>query len=410
MSANLIGTTTAKVREDFSAANQSPLWVTRKEGAGMTVDWTVPSALRISAGTTASSETVLRYADPFEAPARAMFLAQDLVFLSQRIVNQEFELRLVSDDGTEYVSWVFDGTVATTAKMRSANGGAPAVDTTLPTPNTATGAAAFELELWIDECYWHARASDSVNARTTSSVRNRRIPDPHVPLFVELVVRNLATAPASNTILSLDAVLIQDITELSVEVTGGRGGGAASQAVPVLVSSGALTVSSLTPGSTATALGKAEDAVHTTGDVGVEVLGVRAPAAPTAATSAAGDYSYLLVDAEGKVINSNQAESGLTVQAVVDATLATDVALVAAAGAGVRTYLTDLTLENTGATANRVIVSDGATRVFSATVPPGTTFGKTFSTPLRGTAATALNVRLGAAGTVTVSASGYRAI
>lgn len=406
MSGNLVATTTAKVREDFSPEGQGSLWITRKEGAGMTVDWSAASALRITTGTTPSQETILRYAESFETPVRAMFLAHDLVFLSQRIANQEFELRLVSDDGTEYVSWLFDGISATAAKMRSANQGVPALDGAITTPNTATGAAVFELEAWNDECYWHARAADSVNARSTSQARNRRIPDPHTPLFLELVVRNLAVAPASSTTMSLDAVLVQDITELTAEITGGRGGGALSQAMPVIVmGSAAVTV-----GAAAASIGKAEDAVHATGDVGVEMLGVRQAATPVSLTTAVGDYSAVLTDAEGKLITANEADPIHTVQAVVDATLAASAALVAAGAAGIRMYVTDLTFENTGAATNRVTVFDGATRIFSATVQPGQTFDKSFVTPLRGSAATALNVALGVAGTVTISVSGYRGI
>lgn len=406
---NLVGTTMKKVREDFSAVGASPMWDVRKLGAGMAVDWSVASALRVTTGTTASQETVLRYRDPFETPVRVMFLALGAQLLSQRIANQEFELRLVSDDGTEYVAWLLDGTVATTGKLRSANGGVAAADTTATVPDTGTASTVLELESWNDECYWHARAADSLNARSNSQVRNRRIPDPGTPLYVEIVARNLGTAPASTTTLQLDAITVQDITELSVEVTGGRGSGSASQTVPVSVV-GSPSVNGMTPGSGAANLGKAEDAVHTSGDVGVEILGVRQPTTPIAATSAAADYSPILTDAEGKLITANEADPIHTVQAVLDATLASAVAIVASGAAGIRLYVTDLAFENTGAAAARVVISDGATRVFSATVPPGTTFDKSFITPLRGTAATALNVALGAAGTVTVSVSGYRGI
>lgn len=406
---NLVGTTVTKVREDFSAAGQSRLWETRKEGAGMTVDWNTASALRILTGTTANQETVLRYAEPLETPVRVMFLSLAAQLLSQRIANQEFELRLVSDDGTEYVSWLLDGTVATSSKLRSANGGVAAADAAATIPDTGTGSVVLELESWNDECYWHARTADSLSARANSYVRNRRIPNPNARLFVEIAVRNLATAPASSTTLQLDAITIQDVTELSVEVTGGRGGGSASQSVPVSVI-GALGISSLTPGTSATQLGKSEDAVHASGDVGIEVLGVRQATTPVALTTAAGDYSALLTDAEGKLITANEADPVHTVQAVLDATLASSVAIVAAGAAGVRLYVTDLAFENTGAAANRVIVYDGATRIFSATVQPGQTFDKSFITPLKGTAATALNVALGVAGTVTISVSGYRGI
>lgn len=229
-----VGTVQNKIREDFSEATQGKKWLTRKNTAGMIVDWSSqPSGIRIGTGT-AVGELVLRYNMPFETPVRAMFSALGTAILSQRIANQEFELRLASDDGTEILSILLDGTSTTTAKQRSSNEGLLATDTTYTIPDTATGSPALELESWIDECYWHARQADSVTPRTNSVVRNRRIPDPHTQLYVEIVARNTAVA-ASNTYLTLDAVTVQDISEMTAEITGGRGGGAASQAVPVNV-------------------------------------------------------------------------------------------------------------------------------------------------------------------------------
>lgn len=59
------------------------------------------------------------------------------------------------------------------------------------------------------------------------------------------------------------------------------------------------TVSVIIPGTAASNLGKAEDAVHASGDVGVMSLAVRADTA--AATAANGDYHPLLVDASGRL-------------------------------------------------------------------------------------------------------------
>lgn len=83
---------------------------------------------------------------------------------------------------------------------------------------------------------------------------------------------------------------------------------ASAVAVPVTDNSGSLTVdnggtfavqvTSVTPGTAATSLGKAEDAAHTTGDVGVMALVVRVDSA-AALAGADGDYSPLQVDANG---------------------------------------------------------------------------------------------------------------
>lgn len=60
---------------------------------------------------------------------------------------------------------------------------------------------------------------------------------------------------------------------------------------------GDVDVTSITPGTTATALGKAEDAAHTTGDVGVMALGVQQTT--LAALAANGDYVPAQMDALG---------------------------------------------------------------------------------------------------------------
>jgi len=159
---------------------------------------------------------------------------------------------------------------------------------------------------------------------------------------------------------------------------------------------------------TSGAFPKAEDAVAASGDIGAFTLGVRAPVTPVAATSAAGDYSAFLVDAEGKtIISGAYAAPEQTKQARIDYTAITDLQLLPSAGAGLRNYITDLTVENTGASAARFLLRDGTTTVWSCTVPAGSTFTKVWETPLRLTAATVVNGQLGVAGTVTVSVSGY---
>lgn len=76
----------------------------------------------------------------------------------------------------------------------------------------------------------------------------------------------------------------------------------AGDADGVLVNLGAnndVTVTAITPGTSATNLGKAEDAVHASGDVGVMALAVRADT--PAATGANGDYVALIVDSSGRL-------------------------------------------------------------------------------------------------------------
>ncbi len=64
--------------------------------------------------------------------------------------------------------------------------------------------------------------------------------------------------------------------------------------------SGTWNIGTVTPGSAATNLGKAEDAVHASGDIGVMALAVRADTAVSLA-GASGDYIPLIVDSTGRL-------------------------------------------------------------------------------------------------------------
>lgn len=81
----------------------------------------------------------------------------------------------------------------------------------------------------------------------------------------------------------------------------------------------------------------------------------------------------------------------------------------AAQAAGIRNYVTGAQFSNSGASAIDVIILDGVTEIWRATVAPNGFVNATFQTPLRGTAATALNVNLSAAGTVRSNVQGFSA-
>lgn len=86
----------------------------------------------------------------------------------------------------------------------------------------------------------------------------------------------------------------------------------------------------------------------------------------------------------------------------------TAVAMKAAAGAGVRNYVTGFTAYNNSATASVISIQDGTTVIYTDYLPANGSIRVTFPSPLRGTANTAMNVVLATAATSTfVSAQGY---
>ncbi len=93
-------------------------------------------------------------------------------------------------------------------------------------------------------------------------------------------------------------------------------------------------------------------------------------------------------------------------------TNATATAARAAGAAGVRNYVTAIQYQNTSATASEIQIQDGATPIWRGNAPASMALPAVieFPTPLRGTAATALNVQLITTGTATfVNAQGYQA-
>jgi hypothetical protein len=115
------------------------------------------------------------------------------------------------------------------------------------------------------------------------------------------IAASAATVAVSNA--GLTALNAAISTEVQVDVVGALPAGtnaigklAANSGVDI----GDVDVTSVTPGTTASSLGKAEDAAHSSGDVGVLAMAVRRDAAAVGSDTD-GDYSTLNVDASGRL-------------------------------------------------------------------------------------------------------------
>jgi len=89
------------------------------------------------------------------------------------------------------------------------------------------------------------------------------------------------------------------INDASGSITVDNGNLSSIDSKITTVNTGSVTVVSVAPGTGATNLGKAEDAAHTSGDVGVMALGVRQDA-DTSPVSADGDYHSLIFNSIGR--------------------------------------------------------------------------------------------------------------
>lgn len=139
---------------------------------------------------------------------------------------------------------------------------------------------------------------------------------------------------------------------------------------------------------------EAHDAVPTANPV--RVAGRARNFNPTA-VSATGDVADIMVDMIGRQVTLPYAIPESTWQYAAASggiTNTTDVAAKAAAAAGVRNYITNISLKNANAVATEFVVKDGATVIYRTHLPASMSAPEIvrFPVPLRGTAATAVNV------------------
>ncbi len=141
-------------------------------------------------------------------------------------------------------------------------------------------------------------------------------------------------------------------------------------------------------------------------------IGAHARSADVGAVSS-GQMASCITDLVGKLIVLPYGIPEVSWQAVTSAKTDTaDTAIKASAGAGLRNYITSLTVTNDHATVGTVVeVKDGSTVIHRGYAgPAGGGYTLPFPTPLKGTAATAVNVANITTGSNTyVSMSGYAA-
>lgn len=243
-------------------------------------------------------------------------------------------------------------------------------------------------------------------------------------------VANTAPATSTTTASIIYSGILQtryfrlNVTGIASGTTAGVVEFFAQPAVPtqptVVLSSGSLT--SVVPGTAATALGKAEDAGHTTGDTGVFALGVRNEST-TQITSADLDYSPLSVDAYGDQFVRMDHQNRINCSADNIAATLTELTGCSAPGAG-SIYIQTVVAQSTTATGGQFLLRQGTgtncgtgtASVFpssataarwSAPANTGSPFAVTLVPPIKLTALNALCVLGVATNTTTITATGF---
>lgn len=233
-------------RADFTLSPLDPAkWTDRSVTPGNSTATVTGGNLVIAAGVGTNQERIIESVPVFSVGMLARFA----LLISQRIVNQEIRIEIVSvtdnGDGTyttdedSRASWLFDGTVVTTAKYEVGVGltTTGATQSASGTITTTAATSIFEITHTNDETVFSQRPIDSTAVRAAQFVKTQNIPSPSKLYRLRIRVKNLAVAPASNTNVTLAFVSCTDYNELMAEITGGRGDAQPGAGIPVNIAS-----------------------------------------------------------------------------------------------------------------------------------------------------------------------------
>lgn len=224
-----INNTTELARYEFAGTALPTEWNILQQGTGQSVS-VGSSAVTIAAGTTASAQTILRCTNRFRIKAYVRFVIQ----LSQRIANQNIYFELTNESGTTFARYDFNGTTATTAQCQTGNQGTNNTAVSVTCPTTASY-GTFDIYADTQDVVFSSTASNANSVKSGIASFDRLILDPDEDYFIQVRVTNGGTAPATNTNVLVDAVVLQDLTGVKVDIVRGDGTAALTNAAPVQV-------------------------------------------------------------------------------------------------------------------------------------------------------------------------------
>lgn len=309
--------------------------------------------------------------------------------------------------GWNKIELLYNGTTATSALFNTRRKG---WQNTAATATINTSASGHLLGINVENGV--ASVADKTltagGALTNRTVFDVNIPQPDISLFLQIRCKNGTAAPATTTTWTIGMVRVEDYIPSQVSVVSTRQQSLQNSLPTNII--GTVPISG-----TITAAGSAAHDAVIAGNPN-RIAGRALTAHYTAVAS--GDTADLVTTLVGALITrgfaipeqdwSYAAASGGIVNT-------TDVAVAAAAGAGLRRYLTGISIQNASATiATEVVIKDGATIIWRGYVGTSALLNSAvsivFPTPLKTTANTALNVACITTGAaVYVNAQGYTA-
>ncbi len=296
--------------------------------------------------------------------------------------------------GWNYYHMLYDGTVVTGIKFDAQGNGWASGDTTITANTSASPGHMINMVIEDGACSVY----DQLVAQTVSvptRIRGQRYsatPDSGVELFVQIRCTNGSTAPASSTTAAIGFVSVEDAAHESVSI-GGIRTLSFQNPLPVLIAQGSPGTATGSVGVSMSDGQAAHDAVVTGNPV--RMAGRALTANYTAV--ATGDTSDLVTTLVGALVTKpfSIPEADWTYAAASGGIVnTTDVAAKAAAGAGLRNYVTSFQFRNANAVATEFVIKDGSTVIWRGYAAANMTAPEdiVLNTPLKTTANAALNV------------------
>lgn len=293
--------------------------------------------------------------------------------------------------GHSYVRNLFTGVTATNVAWDSQRRGWATGDTTATINTTASPGTVIHNELTGRECFLmdQLRATSTTPNVATRASRVENIPDDNLDLYIWIWNFNGTVAPASSTTFTIGFIALEKFANFPVYIQGFRALGDTN--APRVAISGVANGVSIATGQGAEDAAVVGNAVR----VGARAYDVLPPV-----TVVNGDAVDLRASRSGQLVVKTFAPGDLDFQVNATVTTDTQTAIRAAQAAGIRQNVTQVTYQNTNATATTLTIQDGSTTLvtFSCPANMANPVQLQFPTPLRGTAATALNYTAGTTG------------
>jgi len=300
--------------------------------------------------------------------------------------------------GHSYVRNLFTGATATNVAWDAQRRGWATGDTTATINTTASPGTVIHNEVTGREVFLmdQLRATSTAPNVTARASRFENIPDDDLDLYVWVWNFNGTVAPASSTTYTLGFIAVEKFANTPVYVQGFRATGVVNPA-PVSVTGTLPAIVGQT----------AEDSAVTGNPVRV---GATAYDALPPSTVVNGDAIALRSSRSGQLTVKLYAPGDLDFNVNLTVITNTQTQIRAAQAANIRSNITSITYQNTSATATTLTIQDASATLitFSCAASMANPVQLKFPTPLRGTAATALNYTAGTTGAnVLLNVMGY---